>query len=141
MPTPLSPDQIAAKWARNLGNSVDSIRAGVQALQTSPTESAAAQQDRYLNGVQNAVSSGKWVRGLRRVSLADWQQAMVTKGLNRVSSGATAAIPKMTAFQNQWQPFLQANAAKVRAMPKATLQDRLNRMVAMATANSTFKRQ
>lgn len=138
--TSLSPDQIADKWANNLTNAQATITAGVNAVTVSPTQKAAAAKDKYLAGVQAAVASGKYVRSLQRVDLATWQQAVLNKGLSRLAAGATAAKGKMSGFMSQWLPALAANVAKVKSMPSTTLQDRINRMVQMATLNANFKR-
>lgn len=135
-----SPADVAAKWAKNLSQSTPAITAGIQRVTDSPMEAAARQQDAYVNGVQDAANSGKWARGLRRVSTQQWQDAAIKKGVPRIASGAQAAIPKMQDFQTQFLPYLAAGQARVNAMPKATAQDRIARAVAMIEYTSQFKR-
>src|SRR5262245_8881333 len=92
----------AQKWANRLGAATDAVQKGVQAVQTSPTATAAQHQDAYVAGVQRAAQTGKWARGLNRVNLQQWQQATLQKGIPRIASGAQAAVPKMTAFNQQF---------------------------------------
>lgn len=137
MPT-LDPATIAAKWATNLSNSVNSIRAGVQAVTTSPTQLAAAAVTTWQARLADPATATKYTRGLQRVTLNDWQQAMLNKGIPRISSGAQAATPKFQKFLTAFLPFEMNVAQQVRSMPKATLQDRINRAVAQIQGNAQF---
>lgn len=137
----LDPNVIANTWAERLGGSTAKITRGIQAVTESPTEAAARNVDRQVMGVQQAAASGKTAAALRRVTLADWQNAAIKKGVSRIGQGAIEAKPKMAAFMAQFLPHLQAGLQAVRQMPKTTLDDRLNRMVAMARHNAQFKMQ
>lgn len=115
--------------------------AGVQAVTASPTQAAVAKQAKMLQNLTAAVNNGKWAAGLNAVSLDDWKNATVNKGGARYAAGVAAAQDKILAFQQQWQPFVAAAAAKVNAMPDLTLEDRLNKMTAMAREAAKFQRQ
>jgi hypothetical protein len=129
-----NPQQVASKWARNLGASTQDITDGVNAVTTSPTQAAAAQQAAMLQKLTAAVNNGKWARGLNRVSLADWKTAMISKGVQRVASGAQTAEPKMAKFMTDFLPVAQQVSQQVKAMPKLTLQDSKNRVNAAIDA-------
>lgn len=133
-----NPTQIAEKWARNLGTSTDSIRQGVQAVQISPTEKAARQSDAYLQGVQAAVSSGKYAAGLRKVTLQDWQNAMINKGINRIASGAAASKGKVQDFLTKFLPHVEAGQRMLESMPRGGLDQNIARAVAMMQHNARF---
>ena len=134
-----NPADVARKWAQRLGSASDSIRQGVNAVQTNPAERAAARQDAYIAGVQRAVSDGRYARGLRRVTLQSWQEAMLNKGLPRISSGATAAVPKMQAFLEKFLPHQEALKTKLASMPRGDLQQNIARMVMAVEHNSQFR--
>lgn len=134
-----SPDQVARKWASRLGQASEAIKQGVQATTVNPAERAAAAQDRYVSGVQRAVATGKYQRGLRRVSLQSWQDAMINKGLPRVASGATAALPKVTAFLEKWLPYEEQLKQKLQSMPRGDLQQNIARMVTAVEHNAAFR--
>lgn len=138
---PLDPTAVAQKWAQNLGASTASIRAGVAAVTTSPTSMAANAVALWQARVNDPATATRFTRSLNRVSLQDWQNAMNTKGIPRIATGAQAAIPKFTAFLQQFLPFEMNIAQQVRNMPKATLDDRINRAVAQIRGNATFVRQ
>jgi hypothetical protein len=133
------PGATATLWANRLAGATNEIQAGVQRVTEPPGQKAAAQVDVWLARLQ--ASRAKWVRNVSAVTLPQWQASMINKGIPRIAGGAQAAIPKMTQFFQQWLPYVEQGASTVRAMPKATLQDGINRAVAMIQYNSQFVRQ
>lgn len=131
--------RIATKWARNLGGATESIKAGVEAVTRSPTEAAAERADAYAQGVLKSVADGRFQAGLRRVTLADWKRAMIEKGVNRVSSGALAAQPKMQAFLVKFLPHVEAGQRMLESMPRGDLQQNIARAIKMMEHNATFR--
>ncbi len=127
------------KHARNLKASVPDIRSGVDRVTESPTEKAAAQADKYLQGIQNAVTNGKWQAGLRRVSLSDWKGKMIDKGIPRISSGIDAAKSKVIAFANELLPFEATLQAQIDTMPDMTLEDSIARTTAWMRGMTAFR--
>ena len=119
----LSSAAVAAKWAQNTAGAANAMKAGVQAVTVSPTATAAQHLDRYQQGTANAVTSGKMAAALNAVSLQDWQNAMLTKGIARVPQGVQAAQPKMQSFMDKWLPLQQQLSDRVSQMPKGTLAD------------------
>lgn len=135
-----SPQEIAEKWAQRTGAAGQAYKDGISRVTENPMQKAAANQAGYLQGIQDAVSSGKWQAGLGRVSLQQWKEAAGNVGASRLSSGATAAKPKMVAFLTQFLPVLQNNVATVKGMPNTNFSERIARMVRMAELNHQFKR-
>lgn len=107
----LTPDQIASKWSTNLAGATESIKNGVNAVTVAPGVAAARQADVWAANV--AASKDKYKRNVAGVSLQSWQNSMLTKGVERIASGAAAAQPKFSAFVNQLLPHI--------AQVKATL--------------------
>lgn len=140
MPVPQDPATVAARWVSHLGAAVDKIRTGVQAVTTSPTQAAAAAGTLWQQRVADPAVLAKFQRNLQRVSLSDWQNAMINKGIPRIATGAANAKDKFTNFLTQFLPFVQNVANQVHAMPKATLDDRINRAVAQIRGTAQFKR-
>lgn len=101
----LTPDQIAQKWATNLAGATETIKAGIQAVSVAPGQAAARQAQAYIQGVQAAQQ--KWQRNVSSVSLAEWQQATIDKGVGRIATGAQAAQPKMQSFLVKLLPYQQ----------------------------------
>lgn len=136
-----SAQQVAQKWSQNLMAAVPSITAGVNGVQTSPTQLAANNVQGYLTGVQNAVATGRWQSGLQSVSLQDWKNAMLNKGVPHIQTGATQGQAKV---QSAFGPLLdyiyngrdQINASN----PRGTLQQNIARSQAMITYMANYKK-
>ncbi len=131
-----TPDAIAAKWAQNLGASTQRITDGVNSVTVAPGQAAARQASVWLQNTQAAAD--KWKARVASVSLGDWQTAMTTKGVQRIASGATAAQPKFQSFMTQFLPYVQAGRNSLPA--RGTLDQNINRAVAMMRHNANFKR-
>jgi hypothetical protein len=136
----LSAQDVAAKWSRNLAGATQSIKDGVMAVQTSPTQLAAARADAYVQGVQASVASGKWQAGLNRVTLADWQQQMINKGINRIASGAQGGQAKFAQFMGQLLPYIQNGQRQLSNTPRGDINQNIQRMVNWVQYMSQFRR-
>lgn len=134
-----NPATVAKQWADRLGASGQKIREGVEAVQESPMEKAAARTDAWVQGVQRARDDGSYERGLRSVTLAQWKQAMIDKGLNRIGSGAQAAVPKMQQFLSRFLPYVAQGQEMLKSRPRGDLATNIGRMVAMVEHLANFK--
>lgn len=132
-----TPAENAAKWKRNLSAATPDIQAGIQRVTQAPGQAAAAQQAAYLAGVQ--ASADKWKRNVAAVTLESWK-ADALAGVNRVAQGAQAKEGKMAAFLTEFQPHLETVQAKLRSMPRGSLEQNLARMLENARSNANFKR-
>lgn len=137
----ISPQQAREKQAARLKQSTALIQQQVDAVTTAPGVQAAKKQDKMLNNLQQAVSSGKWARRVSGVSLEDWKAAMIHKGIPRIAQGIDAAAPKVEAFFSEFFPYLETVEKEVNAMPDLTLEDNINRMVHAVRRQSEFKRK
>lgn len=137
----LNAAQVAAKWATRLQSSGEAMKAGVNAVTQSPTEAAANAKDRWIAGVQKAATEGTFESGLRAVSLSDWKQSYIDKGIPAVANAARVAQPKMEKFLRDFLPFADGVSQTVAAMPKGTLQDSINRATAAITMLASYKKR
>lgn len=137
---PMSPQDVANKWVQGLSGATEMIRRGVERVGEAPTAAAARQVDLWQSQVSSQQTREKFVRGLQRVSLEDWRNAMLTKGVSRVATGAQASRTKFEQFMAEFLPFVEAIAARVRAMPKLSLEDRIQRMVTQVRETAGFRR-
>lgn len=135
----LNPADVAQRWANNLGAAGQKIKDGVNAVTESPMAKAAARQDAWVAGVQRARDDGSYAAGLNKVSLADWKNAMINKGVNRIGTGATAAIPKMTTFMASFLPYVQQGQQMLQSMPRGDLSQNIGRMTAMVQFLANYK--
>jgi hypothetical protein len=131
------PTAVANKWSQRLSGAGQAITDGVNSVKTPPGQQAAAQVAVWLSNLQ--ASQDKWVRNVSAVSLQQWQQAMINKGVPRIATGAQAAIPKVTQFMSQWLPYEAAGRNSL--PPRGTIQQNIQRAVAMMNYNAQFVRQ
>lgn len=122
------------KWGNNLSNSSTYITSGVQRVQTAPGVSAAAAADRMLAGVTQAVTSGKWAANVSGVSLQQWQQSMIQKGIPRIQQGVAQAKTNKVAKITQLLQNVDAAVGAVQALPKGGLAQGIARATAFMTA-------
>lgn len=132
----LDPQSGTAKWVNNLSNATSSITAGVNAVSQAPGQLAANQVNTWLARIQQ--SAQKWATNVAAVSLADWKNAMINVGIPRIAQGAQAKQSKYLAFAQKFYPYVEQGQAQVKAMPKVTLQDGINRAVAMIKHNAAY---
>lgn len=127
----LSPSQISDKWNRRMKNSISDIQAGIDSVSESPMEKAAEKSEKMLQNLTNAVQSGKWANGLRKVSLAEWKQKSKEKVAQRLASGVDNAMSKRREFDQYLVNTLNAKLSEINDMPDMTLEDSVNRVRAM----------
>jgi hypothetical protein len=74
------------------------------------------------------------------VTLQDWQNAINTIGIQRITAGAVKALPKMTDFMTQWLPYQEQLKQKLQATPRGGLEANINRAVTAIRHNAAFVR-
>lgn len=124
----VTPQEYAEKWSRRLRGATEDIRRGVNRVDVAPGELAANAQDAMLQNLTEAINSGLWASRVRAVSLADWKEATLTKGVARIPSGVEAATPKMAKMAQELLPAIDAAAEAANRLPKVTLEDSIARM-------------
>ena len=141
MAVKISPAEYAEKHARRLKASVDDIRQGVERVTDSPTAKAAASADKMLANLSEAVRSGKWSKGLRRVTLEEWKSKTLTKGVGRIAAGIDAAHDKQVDFATELFAHENALMSKIDGMPDLTLEDSVSRATEWIRGMAKFERK
>lgn len=134
----IDPSAAADKWAGNLSRATEDMKRGAEAVTEAPGKKAAAQADLWLRKINE--SKAKFARRVASVSLEDWKQAYVDKGLARVGQGAQAAKPKMTQFLGELLPFQERALSELERMPRGDFAQNIQRMVAWSEKMHQFKR-
>jgi len=137
----LTASEFQEKHARRLKASVEDVRKGIDRVTESPTEKAAARQDKMLSNLTASVQSGKWAAGLKRVTLEEWKSKARDIGVNRIAAGIDGAKAKVTNFAEQLLPHIDRQVAKITGMPDVTLDDNINRMTSFIRGMAEFKRK
>lgn len=136
----LTATEFQDKHSRRLKAAVEDVRRGIDRVTESPTEKAAAKQDKMLTNLTAAVSSGKWAAGLKRVTLDEWKKKARDVGVNRIAAGIDAAKDKVIDFANQILPYIDRAQSEISNMPDVTLDDNINRMNTFVRRMAQFKR-
>ena len=136
----VTPEEFQEKHARRLKGAVEDMRRGVERVTESPTLKAAAAKDKMKTKLMAALDSGKWERGLKRVSLEEWKGQMIEKGIGRIASGIDGAAVKVVKFAGELLPYIDSGVAAVKKMPDVSLEDSISRMTTMCRHMAKFKR-
>jgi len=137
----VSPEQFAEKHNRRTKAALEDMRSGIQKVSVSPTAKAAAKQEKMRAKLMEAIESGKWASGLKRVSLDEWKEKMLNVGVARVSSGLDANKKKVEEFAAELLPHIEAGQKAIEGMPDVTLEDSISRMTAFIRHMSKFRRK
>lgn len=130
----MTPQQLATNWQNGLTGAVQKIKDGIGRVTESPMQKAAAQQDKWVAGIQKAATSGRWANSLNAVDLQTWKTVTAQKVGERLAGGAAAAVPKVQKFAAWLIPQVNAASQTISGMPSQTLQDSINRVAAFMTA-------
>lgn len=125
----VTPQEFADKWATRTQAASQDYTRGIQRVTQAPGAKAAA--SRALWQARVAESGDKWARKVGAVDLGTWQNLAMTKGAQNLATGVQAAKPKMQAAAQQLLSTVDSVSARVQAMPKQTLQQRIARANAM----------
>lgn len=126
----LSPNEVAEKWVTRASAAGQDYARGVEQTEKDPTALAAANGARYIAGIQEAYSSGKWARRLQQVGKAGWQAAVRDKGVANYGTGVVAARGKYEAAIGPVLAAVAAGQRLVQSMPSATAAQRDARALA-----------
>ena len=133
-----TPQEAASLYVERISNARSRIEMGVRNVTVSPMEKAAAAQAKMLKGITEAINSGKWARGLKKVTLEEWKTAFLNKGLNRIADGAAAAKGKMEVFYEDLFKHQNGLLVELDKMPDLTLQNSIDRMVFFTRGMANF---
>lgn len=141
MPVRITPQEAQAKHARRLKAAQTDMADGVRRVTEAPGVKAAAAQDKMRTNLTAAIDDGTWARRVSAVSLSEWQDKMLTKGVPRVAAGIDAAAAKVTEFYSQLFDFENTVMSEVERMPDVTLDDSINRATTWMRRMSEFERR
>lgn len=123
----LTAEQIFDKYSRRIKSATQDMELGVRNVTKSPMEAAAAKAEKWINSLQESFAKGNWQRALKNITLADWQNAMITKGIGRVAAGVDQSKPKYIAFMTQLLAYQETVMAEIDKMPDNNLEDSIAR--------------
>ena len=137
----VTPEQFREKHARRLKGSLEDIVAGVQNVTTAPGVKAAEKADKMKANLVRRIDDGTWGRRVAGVSLDEWKNSVIEKGVNRIPAGIDAAAGKVEAFASQLLPHIDRGVAELDKMPDLTLEDSIARMTKFTRHMSKFRKK
>lgn len=137
----LTPQEAREKYTRRMKGATEDIKRGVERVREAPGAKAAAKQEKMRQGILDAIDSGKWKQRVSAVTVDEWRNHMLNKGLNRISAGVDAAADKLDTFYGQLFEHQDRVGATVDKMDDLTFEARLERMVAYSRGMREFKRR
>jgi hypothetical protein len=138
MPVRVDASTATQRWSNGMANSGQAMTRGVQAVRESPGARAAQAADKWLQ--RTTAARDKFARRVGALTLASWQNSMTQYGISRAAQGAQQKQGKFQGFMAEFIPHLQAGIQQIETMPKNTLEDGINRAVAMIRHNAQFQR-
>jgi len=125
-------EEYAEKQARRLKASTEDIRRGIENVTEAPGKKAAMAQEKMMTNLIESITSGRWAKAVGDVSLEEWKQKILDKGIGRIAAGIDAAQPKQVMMAQKLLAAVDAAQAKVMQMPKNNIDDSINRMTTYA---------
>lgn len=102
MPQVKPVSQAADKWTRNAGAAATDYKSGVQNPRKSWAQATADAADAQAAGVQEAISDGRFERGVQNAGDEKWKKKAVNVGATRYGPGVAAAKAD---YERGFSPF------------------------------------
>ena len=108
MPAIKSASEIARKWADVTPRRDADYKAGVQAPMRDWATEAAAAEDRYEAGIQDAIGRKAFGSGVHAAGTEKWKKGALEKGVNRWGPGVRVAQPNYAAGFGPYRDTIEA---------------------------------
>ena len=126
--------QWADRWSSGITGASERIKDGVNSVTEAPGQLAADKAELWLQRV--TASAQKYKTNVAAVSLSEWKESMVKKGIPAIANSVGIAKPKVVKAANDLIPVINAAMDTLPARG-ATLDQNLQRVRHMATALQT----
>lgn len=111
---------ILAKWQRNSQAATEDMKRGAQSVTESPTVKAARSVDKMVRNLQDSVQSGRYAAACNKVSVTDWQNAYINKGLRNFTNGVANISPSAQKAMADQQQYADQVKQELASMPTDT---------------------
>lgn len=123
-----------------MGQAAEAMKAGVQAVNESPTAKAADNADKYARNTQEAVTSGRFQAACRAVSTEEWKSATITKGVPSMQNAVRNLSIRAKRNQADQLAFANQVSNEISSMPNQTEADAEARMLAAVRKMRGYKK-
>jgi hypothetical protein len=122
--------QAQANWQGSSGRATTDYVAGVTGTTKDQAGLAVAAGARYIQGVQDAYSSGRWAAGIQRGGTTYWKQRTEAKAAN-YSAGYAAGVGNYGAAAQKVMAAIAQGVANL--PPRGDINQNLQRSASLAT--------
>jgi len=95
-------DRVARKWSDVTPARASEYEAGVRAPKRDWSQATAEAADSYAQGVQEAISAGRFGKGVQQAGTGAWREGALSKGVSRWPQGVRVSTGK---YQQGFAPF------------------------------------
>ncbi len=120
-------EEYADKHARRLKGATEDIRRGIERVSEAPGKKAAAAQSRMMENLMASIQDGTWAAQVSKVSLQEWKDSAIGKGIGRIAAGIDAAQPKQVAMAQKLLAAVDATLTEVNRTPRGDLETNIAR--------------
>lgn len=124
--------EYAEKWGRRLKGSTEDIKRGIQRVKVAPGIMAAKQKELMKQKLIESIDNGTWEANVSKVTLQEWQEKILEKGVGRIGAGVDAAQAKQVGMAEKLLANVDASVAIVNQTPRGGLEDNIQRMTTFA---------
>lgn len=124
----MAPNEFADKWGRNLKSQVSDIVRGIDRVEVSPGQKAAAKKDKWAARMSDTETHRKWAERTGSITLEEWRDSARTLIPQRLPGGVDRAMSKVADFAAVLLPYQERGLAELERMPDLTLEDSRARM-------------
>lgn len=137
----LTPVEFRQRWAERMAASGAKTTAGVNSVTEAPSQKAIAQKQKMVTNWTRSITDGTWEQRLGKVTLAQWKQDMIDKGIPRMQQSVSTARTqqKVERLASELLAFQDQNLPAIQAMASTTLEDNIARATAWMRKMSEFK--
>lgn len=137
----LTATEYAEKWGRRIKGSTEDIRRGVQRTAEAPGMAAARQVELMKQKLLASIEDGTWAKNVAAVTLQEWQEKMLDKGIPRLAQGVDAAQTSQVQMAEKLLADVDASVAIVNQTPRGDLETNINRMTTFAREMAKRKKR
>lgn len=126
----INAQQWAENWVNGMNNAGEKMRRGAQAVTEAPSLRAVDAVNKMRANWIAAIDSGYWTGRMSSVTLDQWRNAYINKGIERIANGVAGARGKVQSYATRAIPIMTNLQNQIRQMPNATNQDAEARVLA-----------
>lgn len=128
----IDPNAASNAWLAGMQGAGTKITAGINNVTVAPGAAAARQAGVWAQNT--AAAQQKYAKNVGAVSLQDWKDAAINKGVSRIASGAAASQSKYLAAMTQIGPQIASIVSSL--PPRGNTDQNIARAVAYMQAAS-----